>query len=119
PISSVMSIAEAPSPPAVKMPDYNRLGLDFHRPFPRPKIAGRIIEFHVHLLARRHADLWFETAEHFGIDAFVSMTPLEEAISIQRDFGRRIQFIAIPRWQENSIDDWLRRLEGFYNIGSR
>src|SRR5205814_1852300 len=62
---------------------------------------------------------WFEAARHYGIDAFVSMTPLEEALSIQRDWPGKVQFIAVPRWGENSIDDWLRRVESFYNIGSR
>jgi len=30
-----------------------------------------------------------------------------------------LHFIAIPKWQENSFDDWHRRLESFYNMGSR
>ena len=33
-----------------------------------------------------------------------------------------VQFIAIPRWgneQPDWVDDWLRRLEAFYNLGSR
>ncbi|HEY7089215.1 MAG TPA: amidohydrolase family protein [Tepidisphaeraceae bacterium] len=106
-----------PSPP--KTPDYNRLGLDFHQPVPRPKVRGWVIDAHTHLLAARHAKVWFEAAEHFGIDAFVTMAPLEEAIGIQRDWGDRVQFIAIPRWGEPSYEDWMRRLEAFYNLGSR
>jgi predicted TIM-barrel fold metal-dependent hydrolase len=47
------------------------------------------------------------------------MTPLEEALDVQRNWPGRVQFIAIPKWQENSTDDWLRRVESFYNIGSR
>ena len=31
----------------------------------------------------------------------------------------RVQFIAIPKWAEVNYDDWLRRVEMFYNIGSR
>jgi predicted TIM-barrel fold metal-dependent hydrolase len=71
------------------------------------------------LLAARHAKVWFEAAEHYGIDAFVSMSPLEEALGIQRDWTGQIHFIAIPRWAEPDYDDWLRRMEGFYNLGSR
>jgi hypothetical protein len=86
---------------------------------PRPKVKGLVIDAHTHLVANRHADAWFDAAKHFGIDAFVSMTPLEEAVSIQRNWPGRVQFITIPKWQEPSFDDWLRRLESFYNIGSR
>src|SRR5438046_3934280 len=115
-----MPVAElSPSAAPVKPPDYNRQGLDFRQPMPRPKVVRGVIDFHTHLLANRHARVWFETARHFGIDAFVSMTPLEEALAVQRDWPGQVQFIAIPKWQENSIDDWLRRLESFYNIGSR
>src|SRR5262245_36066032 len=120
PIESVMTVAHAaPAQPASpKPPDHNRLGLDFRRPMPRPKVKGIVIDAHTHLLANRHTDTWFEATRHYGIDAFVSMTPLEEALDIQRNWAGRVQFIAIPKWQENSIDDWLGRVESFYNIGS-
>ena len=93
--------------------------MDFRKPMPRPKIRGRVIDAHTHLFAARHAKDWFEAAEHYGIDAFVTMTPLEEAMVLQRNYGDRLHFIAIPRWQEKSYDDWHRRLEMFYNMGSR
>jgi predicted TIM-barrel fold metal-dependent hydrolase len=53
------------------------------------------------------------------------MNPLEEALGIQRDWPDRVHFIAVPKWQDPSlvgdrfIDDWLLRIESFYNIGSR
>lgn len=102
--------------------EHNRTGVDFRLPLPRPKVRGAVIDFHVHLLAARHARLFFEVADHFGIDAFVSMTPLEEALGIQRMFGPRVQFIAIPRWGDVSSDwpeQWLRRIDAFHNLGSR
>lgn len=89
---------------------------------PRPAVLGPVIDWHTHLLARRHAPAWFEAADHFGIDIFVTMAPLEEALGLQRDYGNRLHFIAIPRWQEPSpywLDEWLRRIEAFHNIGSR
>jgi hypothetical protein len=89
---------------------------------PRPKVAGKVIDWHTHLLAARHARTWFEAADHYGIDQFLTMTPLEEALSLVRDYPDRLHFIAIPRWQETSTfwnDEWLRRIEGFHNIGSR
>lgn len=103
-------------------PDYNRLGLDYRQPTPRPKVRGKVIDFHCHLLAARHAPVWFEAADHFGIDAFATMMPLDEALSLQRDWGHRLLFIAVPSWQQNvpdPIHDYLRCLEAFYNIGSR
>ncbi len=104
------------------IPDHNRIGIDFHRPMPRPKVRGAIIDFHCHLFAARHGREWFAAAAHYGIDAFLTMTPLEEAVGLQRDWPGRIQFIAVPQWREvvpNFLDDWLRRVEMFYNIGSR
>ncbi len=104
------------------MLDHNRLNLDFHRPMPRPKVRGEVIDFHTHLLAARHADDFFAAARHFGIDAFVTMAPLEEALVLQRMYPHRLHFIAIPKWQDPSpdfVDDWMRRLDAFYNLGSR
>ena len=89
---------------------------------PRPKVRGPVIDFHCHLLARRHAEAWFEAADHYGIDCFLSMTPLEEVVDLLRDFTGRIQFIAVPKFRDDSgnwLDDWRRRIEAFYNLGSR
>jgi hypothetical protein len=117
-------------PPALapaKESDYNRLGTNFRLPIPRPKVRGPVIDFHCHLLANAHARPWFESAKHYGIDRFLSMTPLEEVVGLQRDWPGRIQFIAVPRWgpgtealsKQQFLDDWRRRLEGFFNLGSR
>ena len=106
----------------VKLPEHNRTGIDFRRPMPRPKVRGPIIDFHCHLLARRHAEDWFEAADHYGIDCFLSMTPLEEVVDLLRDYAHRIQFIAVPKFRDDSnrwVDDWRSRLEMFYNLGSR
>src|SRR3954447_11531430 len=96
--------AAVASPPAAspKPPDWNRTDADFHRPMPRPKVRGIVIDFHCHLLAARHAKVWFETARHYGIDVFLSMTPLEEMLKIQREWPGRVLFIAVPRWQDIS-----------------
>src|SRR5438309_8900220 len=91
-----------PALAAAKPADYNRLGLDFRLPMPRPKVKGIVIDAHTHLLANRHTPAWFETAAHFGIDAFVSMTPLEEALAVARDWPGKVQFITVPKWGENS-----------------
>lgn len=104
------------------LPEHNRIGMDFRKPMPRPKVNGFVVDFHTHLLAVRHAATWFEAARHYGIDAFLTMSPLEEAVGLQREYPGKLHFIAIPRWQDLSpfwVDDWRRRIEGFYNIGSR
>jgi hypothetical protein len=103
-------------------PDWNRTGVDFRAPMPRPNIRGRVIDFHCHLFAVRHAPAWFAAADHYGIDLFVTMTPFEEVMGLQRLYGRRLRFIAIPKWMEvgpNWVDEWLHRVDMFYNIGSR
>jgi len=106
-----------------KLPEHNRIGVDFRRPMPRPKVRGAVIDWHCHLLNASHADPWFAAADHYGIDRFVSMSPLEEALRLQNRWGDRMSFIAIPAWREIGkpgwIDDWLRRIDGFYNVGAR
>jgi predicted TIM-barrel fold metal-dependent hydrolase len=50
------------------------------------------------------------------------MSQLEEAVALLRDYTGRIQFIAVPKFRDEAQDwvgDWLRRLEAFYNLGSR
>ena len=107
---------------SVTTSEYNRIGLDYHQPLPRPKVRGKVIDFHCHLVAARHARTWFAAADHFGIDLFVNMMPLEEALTLSRDYGNRLLFIAVPSWQQvvgDPIDDYLRRIEAFYNLGCR
>ncbi len=107
---------------APALPDWNRTGVNFRAPMPRPNVKGKVIDFHCHLFAARHAKTWFEAADHYGIDTFFSMGHFEECVALQRLYGQRLRFIVIPKWQDSSphwADDWLNRLEMFYNIGSR
>jgi hypothetical protein len=124
---STIPVAERPTPspptlaPALES-EYNRTGVDFRAPMPWPKVKGPVIDFHCHLFAARHGKVWFETARHYGIDVFFSMTPLEEVVGLLRDWPGRLHFIAVPQWfYEGSdfVSDWLRRIEAFYNLGSR
>src|SRR5687768_1415880 len=118
------TLPDSAPPPAP--PEHNRANIDFRRPMPRPKVNGTVVDFHCHLLAARHAPAWFESARHYGIDAFVTMTPLEEALKLQREWPGKLQFIVVPKWQdiatstlENWLDDWRRRLDMFCNLGAR
>ena len=43
----------------------------------------------------------------------------KNSLTLARRYGERMHFVTIPQWTNPSIDDWLRRLEAFYNIGSR
>src|SRR3954447_16840231 len=112
-LSAPTSPPQSPPPSPVLAPaveaEYNRIGVDFHKPMPRPKVVGTVIDFHTHLLAARHGRTWFHTARHYGLDAFVTMAPLEEALGLQRDYPGLIHFIAIPQWANPSLDDFLRR----------
>jgi predicted TIM-barrel fold metal-dependent hydrolase len=123
PSTPAPSSPAAPPPPPALAPanpkEYNRLNLDYRQPMNRAPVRGTVVDFHCHLLGARHAKVWFEAADHYGIDFFCTMSPLEEAVSLQRDWGNRLHFITIPQWQNPSFDDWLRRLEMFYNLGSR
>ena len=109
---------------APSFPEYNRAGCRLPTsPMPRPKVNGITIDFHCHLWAARHARTWFETASHFGIDCFRHHDPLggggrPAAATAPAGFS----FIAVPQWLDKSpnwVDNWLRRLEAFYNLGSR
>ncbi len=105
-----------------RLPEHNRSGLDYRRPMPRPNVRGKVIDCHIHLHANRQAATWFEAAGHYGLDFFFTMTPLEEALVLQRNWPGRLHFIAIPKWGEwgaGFIDEWLKRIEAFYNLGSR
>jgi hypothetical protein len=108
---------------ADKLPEWNRTQANYRAPMPRPPIRGRFIDGHLHLLARRHADVWMQCADHFGIDHFVTQSPLEEAVVMQRKWGHRLTFVAVPNWwklhEPGALDDWLRRLEAFHNLGAR
>ena len=109
----------APAKPS----EFHRAGVDYRRPMPRPPVRGCVIDAHTHLFALRHAKGWFEACDHFGIDHCVTMAPLEEAVGLQRLWGHRLKFIAIPSWGDKSVrdpfDNYLTRLDGFHNLGSR
>jgi hypothetical protein len=106
--------------------EYNRLQLNYRAPIARPPVRGLVIDAHCHLFAAKHADAWFEAADHYGIDTFCTMTPLEESLILHERYPQRLKFIVVPAWQRMGdqnktefVDDWLRRLDSFYNIGSR
>ena len=60
PPTKLTAAAAAVLAPA-KENEYNRLHLDYRQPMPRPNVKGAIIDYHTHLVAARHAKVWFET----------------------------------------------------------
>jgi len=111
-----------PANAASKAPEHNQTGLDYHAPMPPPKIRGAAIDFHVHITAARHWATWFDAARHYGLEQFVTMTPLEEARELARLGSPRFHFIAIPKWHdwgEGFIDRWQQRIVEFYEMGGR
>jgi len=122
----VVETAASESVPA-ELSDHNRIGLNYRRPMPRPKVNGFVVDFHCRLLAARHSPAWFEAADHYGIDCFVTMTPLEEAAALKSEWGGRLQFMAVPLSGEAAaalspaqwVEDFLVRIEAFYDLGSR
>ncbi len=102
--------------------EYDRLGLDYRAPIPRPPIDGPVIDCHTHLIAARHAPEWFEAADHYGIDHTITMTPLEEALKVLRGpYADRVTLIAVPAWAPGGYDpeNFWRRVDGYRNLGCR
>ena len=108
---------------APRPPSHNLTGLDYRRHrLPPPPVTGRVIDFHCHLFAASHADAWFDAADAYGIGDFCTMTPLEEAVGLQRRWGHRLHFIAVAKWidpRPDWDDQWRRTIESFWNLGSR
>ncbi len=108
---------------AVEVPPYNRLGVNYHQAPPR-KVSGPIIDAHMHAHNVQWTGRFLQAADDYGISAFWTMTPLEDVDALRTAFPGRFEFIAIPKWQDmNStgefVEDWQRRVEGFYEKGAR
>ncbi|MCG3128560.1 MAG: hypothetical protein CHACPFDD_03449 [Phycisphaerae bacterium] len=101
----------------------NRLGLDYRRP-PAARVDVPIIDVHTHVQLVQHAPKYFEAARLYGVRRTLSMTPLAEVDDIRREFGERIEFIAIPNWRKfektaTFARQWMDDLEAFRARGAR
>lgn len=102
----------------------NRLGLNYRDAPPR-KYQGPIIDIHTHIRAGRETrNAFFEAADLYRVNRFVTMSPLNEVETLRADHGERIEFIAVPRWREfeKTTDfrtQWLADLNAFWNHGAR
>jgi len=110
---------------ATPAPDHNRLGLDYRAECARLPYRGPIHDVHVHLGDPAAADLFFEVADHYGIERVCTMTPLRHADAIADKHGDRAHFICVPDYADHKNDPdvfttkWLRRVEEFRGRGSR
>ena len=111
------------TPPGAEIPPYNLTGVDYSR-IPSRKIAGPIIDVHTHTRDVALTREYLRVADEYSIGEIWTMAPLEDVDALQQAFPGRFQFIAIPKWQnlgpgEDFIAEWIRRLDEFYQRGSR
>ncbi len=78
----------------------NRFGLDYRReaaamgPPPTP-----IIDFHTHVNGEGAAQIWRQVADLFGVSKALTMVRLEEAPTVRRVMGDRVEFIAFTNFR--------------------
>ena len=104
-------------------PAYNLTGVDYTN-IPRRKIDGPIIDVHTHTRDVGLTREYLRVADEYGISKIWTMAPLEDVEALQQAFPGRFEFIAIPKWQNlgpgaDFIAEWISRLDGFYQRGSR
>ncbi len=104
---------------------HNRLGIDY-RAIPPRKIPGPIFDVHTHANNPDWTRTFLEAADAYGIGKIWTMAPLENVDALKAAYPGRFAFIAVPRWSgaregfnEAYVDDWLRRLDQFYDKGAR
>jgi len=114
-----------PSPTATAArSDANTLGLSYRDEAARLPYAGRLWDVHNHINSIEAARLFFEIADLFNIDRVWTMAPLEIVDDLKKEFGHRLQFIAVPNFQKREdpttfTTDWLHRIEAFREKGCR
>lgn len=103
----------------------NRTGLDYRE---QARLLGPppcpIIDIHAHISGERASQLYKEVADLFGIEQVFSMVQLENAPIVQEVLGDRVNFIAVPQWQNEDRriafgPDFLERIERFHDMGAR
>ena len=106
-------------------PPHNRLGIDY-RAVPARKVPGLVIDVHTHAHNVEWTRTFLAAADAYGIGKIWTMAPLEDVDALQAAYPGRFAFIAVPRWSAAKegfnaafVDDWLRRLDGFYQRGAR
>lgn len=99
-----------------KLDPANRIGVDYRAAAVR-KVAVPIVDVHTHLHGLRHAAVFFEAADHFGVETVFSMSPLEDVPALRAAYGARLRFIAIPRWKDMQVGEDFRR-QWMHDLGA-
>ncbi len=108
----------------LKLP-HNLTGLDYRQiPARKVKVAGGIIDAHMHAGKMEHMATFVDAAVAYGVGEIWTMCGLEHAPALAERWPGLFHFIATPAWQNASAtqefaDDWIRRVDAFYALGSR
>lgn len=103
----------------------NRQGLDFRLEAERLGAPPcPIIDVHAHVSGSHAARIYAEVAGNFGVQRVHSMTQLEDVPHVKEVLGDRVQFTAVPNWNDPDRRwahgvDFLARIERFHELGSR
>jgi hypothetical protein len=125
-VSEVYDRRMASAPAATKVANPSNLhALDYRAeaarlgPPPTP-----IIDAHLHLSGARAVEVFAEAARLYGVERFLSMTPLPMVEPVQERLGHRVEFIAVPNWlSPDRLHEhgrgFLDTIERFHALGSR
>lgn len=104
--------------------DANRIGLDYAYEAGQFAYAGPIYDVHTHLNSVKSARMFMDVARQFGVVRAWSMSPLEIVDQLKQEHGDKIEFIAVPRYDQRDDPStfttrWLRRIEGYAEQGTK
>jgi hypothetical protein len=103
----------------------NLVGLDY-----RTEASGLgaavvpIVDAHLHLTGTTAVEVWAEAADLYGVERCWSMTPLPMVEAVRERLGARVEFIAVPNWQDADRQrehgrGYCETIERFHALGSR
>ena len=97
--------------------DFLELAPGFHTPVP-------IIDIHTHLSGTEAVRCYRDIAAAYGITLTYSMTPFPQVEAVREVMGNRVQFIAIPDYENPDRrhahgPGFLDRIRAFHQMGAR
>jgi predicted TIM-barrel fold metal-dependent hydrolase len=104
---------------------HNRTDVNYRDVPPRRvAVAGGIIDVHNHTREVPYTQTFVDAATAYGITEFWTMCGLEHAPALAEKWPGQFHFIAVPAWQnanssEEFANDWIRRVDKFYELGAR
>ena len=100
----------------------NLIGLDYRR-VPQWAVDVPLFDVHTHVRTAEGVEAFFEAAAAYGVRRVLSMQSILEAPRLRERWGRRVGFIAVPRWAEFALTDafsrqWRADLAEFRDLGA-